>query len=300
MAPLAAAVGAERRQPRRLDAAALRRHHHHHVLLGQLAVVPGRHRAEEVGRLEEHLAEAQAPVEREARVHVGDAEGDVVDALGAWRSRQRLPEARPLDHLDLAAPRVVHVGDVERHVVGHHGARERRHQRPAARQGGEACVHRLEVADVQADLADAELAPGGSLRDRRGAVAVEHLHELDAARPDGRGRGVRDHRDARLTWLTARQGLAARHGAAVVEEHVREADASVEVERDVHVADPDADVVDAAEGHAAPAVSTRIDSSIRTARIAARLASSVTGRRGLRTSPPGWPSIFMIAFSWLW
>ena len=34
--------------------------------------------------------------------------------------------------------------------------------------------------------------------DRRRAVAVEHLHELDPRRPDRRRAGVREHRDPRL------------------------------------------------------------------------------------------------------
>ena len=57
--------------------------------------------------------EPEPLVERASARHVGDAERDVVDALRAGRARQRAPEARPLDHLELRPPGIGDVGDVE-------------------------------------------------------------------------------------------------------------------------------------------------------------------------------------------
>ena len=182
-----AAVVARRVEHDRLDRRALSGHRHRHVLGGQVGrvvprcLVPRRHRVEEVHRLEQQLGEPEPLVERARPGHVGDAERDVVHALGAGRARQRTPQPRPLDHLELRPPRIGDVGDVERDAGRRHVGAHRLHQRGAAR-GDERVVHLLHVADVQADLADADLAPRLSLGNGRRPVAVEHLDELDPAR----------------------------------------------------------------------------------------------------------------------
>ena len=105
----------------------------------------------------------------------------------------------------------------------------------------------------------------------------------------------------------ARRGAAgdrveARQLSRVVEQHAVEADvAAVELDRGVDVPDADADVVDSHErAHAASTGSESRPASTMISRSRRRLASSVTGRRGGRTSPPGWPSICISALSWLW
>src|SRR5262249_45484259 len=104
---------------------------------------------------------------------------------------------------------------------------------------------------------------------------------------------IREHRDARFS-------VGAGDAAGPVEEHLREPDLTVESERRVHVGNADADVVDAAKGgQPATGVCNRPNSTS-TSWISSRLRGSSTGRRGRRGSPPGWPSSFMIAFSWLW
>src|SRR5262249_57355845 len=121
-------------------------------------------------------------------------------------------------------------------------------------------------------------------------LAVEHLDKLARPGPDRRRAGVREHHHTRLAVRT-------RDEARVVEPHVREADPAVEVLRRLHVGDADADVIHAAKrGHAAAGAWSNANST-RTARISASDCGSSTGRRGLRGSPPGWPSIFLIAFS---
>ena len=79
-----------------------------------------------------------------------------------------------------------------------------------------------DAARVQADLADAQLAPGRPSGTRRRAVAVEHLHELDPPGPTGVA-----PRFASIATGRAAPGPVrppARRVAGVVEEHVGEAD----------------------------------------------------------------------------
>src|SRR5262249_36120397 len=129
---------------------------------------------------------------------------------------------------------------------------------------------------------------------RRGwrPVAVQHLHELDPPGADRGGARVREHDDARpAVW--------ARHVTGVVEQDLAEADLPVELRGRVQVADADPDVIHPPEAHTV-ADSLSSPNSTSTAWISRRLCSSSTGNRGRRGSPPGCPSIFMIAFSWLW
>ena len=146
----------------------------------------------------------------------------------------------------------------------------------------------LDSADVQADLADADLAPRLAGRRGRGAVPVQHLDELQAAGPDWRRVARCDHGDP-SERCPAPDRLEPGYLARVVEEHAVEADVSaVEVDRLVDVADADTDVVDPHEGrHAASTGCASRPVSTRISRIRRRLSSSVTGRRGGRTSPPG-------------
>ena len=192
-------------------AGALRRHHHHHVLVGQLPVVPRRHRLEELRRLEQHLAEPERLVERAARVDVRDAEGDVVHALRARLAGQRPPEPRPLDQLELAAPRVGDVRDVERDVVRHHRALERRHQR--RRAGGDEARRarrRRRARGGRSRRSPTSPQPWPAGTGRR-PVAVEHLDELDPARADRRRAAVREHRDAGAAPRPAVTASSPRH-----------------------------------------------------------------------------------------
>src|SRR5262249_37196708 len=154
-------------------------------------------------------------------------------------------------------------------------------------------VHALDPARVKADLADPDLAPAAARRRRGRPVTVEHLHELDPAGTHRCGARVRQHDHAGAPART-------RHLAAVVDDNVAEADLFVEARGRIRVGHADPDMVDSPEGAHTGACSCRSPNSTSTARISRRLCSSSTGSRGRRGSPPGWPSIFMIAFNWLW
>ena len=134
-----------------------------------------------------------------------------------------------------------------------------------------------------------------------GPVAVEHLHELHAARADRRRAARLEHRDARAR-RAAGERLEARQLAGVVEEHAVEADvAAVEVDRRVDVADADADVVDPLEGaHAASTASAQQPGLDEDLAHPPQARGVGHGQPRRRTSPPGWPSIFISALSWLW
>ena len=95
--------GPQRVEDDRLDARALRADQHDHVLAGRLARVPGGHRLEELGRLEEHLREAEPLVERTRPGDVGDAERDVVDALGP-RGDPGSERQRPVHSISSSLP----------------------------------------------------------------------------------------------------------------------------------------------------------------------------------------------------
>ncbi len=162
-------------------------------------------------------------------------------------------------------------------------------------------MHFLHAANVQADLADADLPPRLARRRRRRPVAVEHLDELHAAGADRRRAARLEHRHARGR-RPPRNRLETRKLAGAVEEDAVEADVtSVELDRLVGIRDADADVVDTEKArHAASTVRPSRPASTRISSIRRKLSGSVTGSRGSRTSPPGWPSIFISALSWLW
>ena len=97
--------------------------------------------------------------------------------------------------------------------------------------------------------------------------------------------------------------LEARQLAGAVEQDAVEADcAAVELDRRVDVADADADVVDSLEGaHATSAGCAQqpgLDEDL-AHRCDARLVGDRQPRRPHRR-PPGWPSSFISALSWLW
>ena len=162
-------------------------------------------------------------------------------------------------------------------------------------------MHGRDIAGVKADLADADLAPGLTRGHGRRPVAVEHLHELDAAWPDRRCAARLEHRDPRARRPT-RERLEPGELRRDVEEDAIEPDvAAVERDRLVDVTDTDTDVIDSLEGaHAALTDSLTSPVSARISRIRSMLAGSVTGSRGGRTSPVGCPSIPISTLSWLW
>ena len=163
-------------------------------------------------------------------------------------------------------------------------------------------MHLGDAADMETDLAYTHLAPGLALRHGRRPVAVEHLHELHAPGADRRGAAVLEHRDPDMR-RPARVRLQPDQLTGPVEQDSVEADrAAVELDRGVDVADADADVVHSLEGaHATSAGCANSPASTSTSRIAAMLASSVTGSRGGRTVVPlGWPRSCISTFSWLW
>lgn len=133
-------------------------------------------------------------------------------------------------------------------------------------------------------------------------LVVEHLHELDAPGADRCGAAVLEHCNAYLR-RPAHVGLQPAQLTGPVEQDSVEADPpAVELDRSVDVAHTDADVVDSLEdAHATSAGCANSPASTSTSRIAAMLASSVTGSRGGRTVvPPGWPRSRIRTFSWLW
>ena len=261
------------------------------MLVRRLSRVPGCHRLEELGRLEEQLREAEPLVERARPTDVGDAEGDVVHALCARRARERPPEARPFDQLELAAPRIGDVGDVERHVVRLDRRLERLHQR--LRPGGdEVAVDLRDAARVQADLADPELPPPAARRRRRWPDAVEDLHELDRAGPDRRRTRVAEHHHTCLP-------IRSRNAARVVEAQLREADRS----RRTPVPPPCRPRRHRRDRRHGTSCCRRFpeEAELDEGRADLGKRPGIVDRQAWAAGlPPGCPSIFMIAFSWLW
>mgnify|MGYP003694400523 CR=1 FL=1 len=194
------------------------------------------------------------------------------------RSRQRTPEARPLDQLELRPPRVGDVRDVERDAGRRHvGARS------------------APSATAQPAATSASCAPPATPRTCR---QISHTPTSPQAWPAGTGGGpspsstctslTRPGRSASRRSISsiatraagARPAIASSPGsvAGVVEQHAVEADVpAVELDRRVDVADADADVVDAHERrHAASTGCAEQPGSRRGSRACRRrLASSV-------------------------